>query len=51
MKSFATVEKLRVALIAWAEFYNHQWLIERHGLKPPAAARPAFYEKREKLAA
>ena len=51
VKSFATVEELRVALIAWVETYNHQWLIERHGFTPPAEARRAYYEHREKLAA
>lgn len=51
VRAFATVEELRLALIAWAELYNREWMIERHGFKPPAAARQAFYENREKLAA
>jgi transposase InsO family protein len=51
VKTFATVEELRLALIAWAELYNREWLIERHGFRPPAEARRAFYESREKLAA
>jgi putative transposase len=55
VKTFATVEQLRLALLAWAELYNRQWLIERHGFKPPAEARRAFYAdraaKQEKLAA
>jgi len=51
VKTFATVEDLRLALIAWAELYNREWMIQRHGFKPPAAARRAFYESREKLAA
>lgn len=50
-KSFATVEELRVALLAWAELYNREWLIERHGFKSPAEARRAFYDNSEKLAA
>jgi transposase InsO family protein len=51
VQTFATVEALRLALIAWAELYNREWLIERHGFKPPAEARRAFYESRVKLAA
>ena len=51
VRTFATVEELRQALIAWAEIYNRAWLIERHGFKTPAAARAAFEANREKLAA
>jgi len=51
VRTFATVEDLRVALIAWAELYNREWLIERHGFKPPAEARRAYYQHRERLAA
>lgn len=51
VRTFATVEELRLALIAWAELYDREWLIERHGFRPPAQARRAFYETREKLAA
>jgi transposase InsO family protein len=51
MKTFATVEDLRVALIEWAELYNREWLIERHGFTSPAQARRNYYEQREKLAA
>ena len=50
MEPFATVEDLRLALLAWTA-YNREWLIERHGFKPPVQARRAFYESREKLAA
>lgn len=51
VQTFATVEQLRLALLAWAELYNREWLIERHGFRPPAEARRAFYADREKLAA
>lgn len=51
VKTFRTAEELRVALIAWAELYNREWLIERHGFRPPAEARRAYCERREKLAA
>jgi transposase InsO family protein len=44
VRSFATVEELRLALIAWAELYNREWMIERHGFRSPAAARREFYD-------
>jgi hypothetical protein len=37
--SFATVEELRRALLAFREAYNTTWLIERHGFRPPVALR------------
>jgi transposase InsO family protein len=51
VRSFATVEELRLALLEWAELYNREWLIERHGHRSPAAARRAFYATAEKVAA
>lgn len=39
MRSFATVEELRRALLVFRETYNTTWLIERHGFRPPAAIR------------
>jgi transposase InsO family protein len=39
VRSFATVEELRRALLAFREAYNTTWLIERHGFRPPAAIR------------
>ena len=39
VRSFATVEELRRALLAFREAYNATWLIERHGFRPPAAIR------------
>jgi putative transposase len=39
VRSFATVEELRRALLAFREVYNATWLIERHGFRPPAAIR------------
>jgi len=43
VRSFATVEDLRLALVAWAELYNREWMIERHGFRSPAAARRELY--------
>jgi transposase InsO family protein len=51
VRTLDTAEELRLALMAWAELYNREWLIERHGFRPPAEARRASYESREKLAA
>jgi transposase InsO family protein len=39
VRSFATVEELRQALLAFRELYNATWLVERHGFRPPAAIR------------
>ncbi len=39
VRTFATVEELRQALLAFREVYNRTWLIERHGFRPPAAIR------------
>jgi putative transposase len=39
VRTFDTVEDLRVALLAFRETYNATWLIERHGFRPPAAVR------------
>jgi putative transposase len=36
---FDTVEDLRHALLEFQRTYNEQWLIERHGHRPPAAIR------------
>ena len=36
---FDTVEELRQALLEFQRTYNEQWLIERHGHRPPAAIR------------
>jgi len=39
VRTFETVEELRLALIEFRETYNTTWLIERHGFVTPAAAR------------
>ncbi len=39
MRSFDTVEELRAALLKFRDTYNATWLIERHGFRPPSAAR------------
>jgi transposase InsO family protein len=42
IERFATVEDLRVALLAFKDRYNAEWLTERHGHRTPAAVRAAF---------
>jgi transposase InsO family protein len=42
VRSFETVEELRLALLAFKERYNQQWLVERHGHRTPAAVRDAL---------
>jgi transposase InsO family protein len=39
VRTFDTVEELRVALLEFRETYNATWLIERHGFRPPSAIR------------
>ena len=39
LRTFETVEELRLALLAFRETYNTTWLIERHGFITPAAVR------------
>jgi putative transposase len=39
VRFFATVEELRQALLEFQESYNADWLIERHGFRPPRAVR------------
>ena len=39
VRTFDTVEELRVALLEFRETYNATWLIERHGFRPPSAVR------------
>jgi putative transposase len=39
VRTFDTIEDLRLALLAFRDTYNTTWLIERHGFQTPAAAR------------
>ena len=42
VEQFATVEDLRLALLAFRERYHRAWLIGRHGHRSPAAVRAEF---------
>ena len=39
VRSFATIEELRLALLDFKRLYNDQWLIERLGYRTPSEAR------------
>ena len=39
VRPFATVEGLRLALLAFKQTYNQSWIIERHGYQTPAQVR------------
>jgi hypothetical protein len=39
VRTFDTVEELRLALLEFKERYNRAWLCERHGHQTPAAVR------------
>jgi len=39
VRTFETVEELRLALLEFKRLYNEQWLIERHGWHTPAQVR------------
>lgn len=39
VRTFDTVEQLRLALHAWLKVYNERWLIARHGHRSPAQVR------------
>jgi transposase InsO family protein len=42
IEPFATVEDLRLALLAFKDRYNRDWLIQRHGHRSPAAVRADY---------
>jgi transposase InsO family protein len=42
VRTFETVEELRLALLEFKERYNRAWLCERHGHQTPAAVRAKF---------
>ena len=39
VRAFVDAEDVRRAVAAWIVLYNENWLIERHGHRPPAAVR------------
>jgi putative transposase len=45
VRTFDTVEDLRLALLEFKERYNRQWLCERHGHQTPAQVRGQLLER------
>ena len=39
VRRFATIEELRLALIAFQQTYNRSWIVEQHGYRTPAQVR------------
>ena len=39
IRRFATIEELRLALLAFQQTYSQSWIIERHGYRTPAQVR------------
>ena len=39
IRRFATIEELRLVLLAFQQTYNQRWIIERHGYRTPAQVR------------
>ena len=39
VRSFRDAEDVRQAVTEWVAIYHENWLIERHGHRPPAAVR------------
>ena len=38
-RSFATIEELRLALLAFKRTYNEQWMLEKYDYRSPAQVR------------
>ena len=45
VRTFDTVEELRLALLEFKEHYNRAWLCERHGHQTPAQVRARRLER------
>ena len=39
VRTFKTIEELRLALLEFKKTYNEQWIIQRHGYKTPSQVR------------
>ena len=46
VRTFETIEELRLALHEWLKTYNEQWLVERHGYRAPSQVRRDIVAKR-----
>ncbi len=50
VRTFATVEELRQALIEFKEQYNRRWILERHGYLTPRQAAEAAIQRLDEAA-
>ncbi len=50
VRTFETVEELRLALLHFRKTYNEQWIIQRLGYQTPAQARRNACNPKEKAA-
>ncbi len=50
VRTFETIEELRLALLEFKKTYNEQWIIQRLGYRPPAQARRNACKPKEKAA-
>jgi putative transposase len=50
VRTFETIEELRLALLEFRDTYNTSWLIERHGFISPAAFRQSQLQPAAKAA-
>ena len=47
VRTFDTVEELRLALLEFKERFNRHWLLQRHGYKTPAEVRAQYEPAKE----
>jgi len=39
VRTFDTIEEVRLALLAFEDLYNSQWILERHGYRTSSQVR------------
>jgi putative transposase len=45
VRTFSTVEEMRLALLEWAHRHNENWLLERHSFLSPGQVRRELMQK------
>lgn len=51
VRTFDTIEELRLALHAWRKLYNEQWMVERHDHRSPSQVRRDHHAASYRMAA
>ncbi|MBM3281123.1 MAG: hypothetical protein FJY95_24060 [Candidatus Handelsmanbacteria bacterium] len=46
MRTFDTIEEVRLALLAFKDLYNSQWILERHGYRTSSQVRHDLRDSR-----